>query len=91
MTQDRCTVCAERIIGSEIILTHPMELLGDTCHVESRFGLFGDGVSVGGRLVQGLRQTTMAQKSFWTHSTVPLGDEAQVDARFGPFQTNCKS
>jgi len=26
-----------------------------------------------------------AQKSFWTHSMVPLGDEAQVEARFGPF------
>ena len=26
-----------------------------------------------------------AQKSFWTHSMVPLGDEAQVEALFGPF------
>jgi len=26
-----------------------------------------------------------AQKSFWTHSMVPLGDEAQVEARFGLF------
>ena len=26
-----------------------------------------------------------AQKSFWTHSMVPLGDEAHVEARFGPF------
>jgi hypothetical protein len=25
---------------------HPMELLGDVGHVESRFGLFGDSVSV---------------------------------------------
>ena len=24
-----------------------------------------------------------AQKSFWTHSMVPLGDEAQVEACFG--------
>ena len=24
-----------------------------------------------------------AQKSFWTHSMVPLGEEAQVEARFG--------
>ena len=44
LTQDRCTVCAERTIGSEIILDAPMELLDDTGHVESRFGLFGDGV-----------------------------------------------
>jgi hypothetical protein len=27
----------------------PMELLGDAAHVESRFGPFHDGVSVGGR------------------------------------------
>ena len=26
------------------------------------------------------------QKSFWTHSMVPLGDEAQVEARFTPFR-----
>ena len=25
----------------------------------------------------------VAQKSFWTHSMVPLGDDAQVKARFG--------
>jgi hypothetical protein len=40
-------VCAERTIGSETILDAPMELLGDVGHVKSRFGLFGDGVSVG--------------------------------------------
>ena len=40
MTQDRCTVCVKRTIGSEIIL----ELLGDMGHVKSHFGLFGDSV-----------------------------------------------
>jgi hypothetical protein len=34
-----------------------MELLGDEGHVESRFGLFRDGVCVGARKVHGLRQT----------------------------------
>jgi hypothetical protein len=29
--------------------THPMELLGDMGHVESRFGPFGDSVSVSAR------------------------------------------
>jgi hypothetical protein len=28
---------------------HPMELLGDVGHVESRYSLFGDSVSVGAR------------------------------------------
>jgi hypothetical protein len=28
---------------------HPMELLGDVGHVETRFGLFRDSISVGAR------------------------------------------
>jgi hypothetical protein len=36
---------------------HPMELLGDMGHVQYRFGPFGDSVSVGARLVHGLRLT----------------------------------
>ena len=36
LTQDRCTVCAESTVGYEIILAHPMELLGDVGYVESR-------------------------------------------------------
>ena len=36
LTHDRCMVCAESTIGCEIILAHPMELLGDVGHVESR-------------------------------------------------------
>jgi hypothetical protein len=34
---------------------HLMELLGDVSHVESRFSLFGDSVSVGARLLHALR------------------------------------
>jgi hypothetical protein len=34
-----------------------MELLGDVGHVESHFGLFRDGVSVGARKVHGLCRT----------------------------------
>jgi hypothetical protein len=45
--QDRCTVSAKRTIGLEIILDAP-QLLGEG-HLESRFGLFVDGVSVGAR------------------------------------------
>jgi hypothetical protein len=47
--QDRCTICVECIIGSEIILDVPMELLGDVGHVKSHFSLFGDGVCVSAR------------------------------------------
>ena len=49
LTQDLCMVCAERTIGSEIVLDAPDELLADVGHVESSFGLFGDGVSVSAR------------------------------------------
>jgi hypothetical protein len=47
LTQDRCTVCANCTIGSEIILDAHDELLGDVSHVESRFALFGYCVNVG--------------------------------------------
>ena len=58
-----------------------MELLGDTGHVESRFGPFGDSVNIGARQVQGLRQTYhRLRKSFWMHPMVLLGDKAQVEA-----------
>jgi hypothetical protein len=34
-----------------------MKLLGDVGHAESHFGMFGDSVSFGARLVNCLRQT----------------------------------
>ena len=49
LTQDRCTVCVERTIGSKIILDAPDRLLGDVGHVESLFFSFGDSVSAGAR------------------------------------------
>jgi hypothetical protein len=50
LSQDSCTVCMERSIGSEkSFWTYPMEPLGDMGHVKSRFGPFGDGISVSAR------------------------------------------
>ena len=52
-------------LDQKLFWTHPMELLGgmglvellgDVDLVESRFGPFGDSVSVSARLVHGLRQ-----------------------------------
>ena len=54
--QDTGTVCAKHTIGMKSFGTHPMELLGDVDHVESRFGPVGDSVSVGTRQVHGLRK-----------------------------------
>jgi hypothetical protein len=44
--EDRCTVCAKRTIGSEIILNAPDGSPRRVGHVESRFGPFEDSVSV---------------------------------------------
>ena len=61
LTQDRCMVCIEHTIGSEIISTHPMELLGDVGHVEPHFFPYGDSVCVGARFAPNVPS---AQKSF---------------------------
>ena len=49
LTQDRCMVCAEYTIGSELVLDTPNGLVGDVGHVEPRFSPFRDSVSVGAR------------------------------------------
>jgi hypothetical protein len=57
LTQHRCMLCAERTTSSKTVLDGPDVTLGDLGHVDSRFGLFGDSVSVSARQVHGLRQT----------------------------------
>ena len=47
--QDRCTVCAEHTIGSEIILANPMVLVGDEAQAEACFGPFGGGANLDAR------------------------------------------
>jgi hypothetical protein len=49
LTQERCTFCTIIPQAQKSVWTHLMELLGDVVHVESRFGLFEDSVSVGTR------------------------------------------
>ena len=39
--EDRCTVCAKRTIGSDIIFNALMVLLGDEAQVEASFSPFG--------------------------------------------------
>jgi hypothetical protein len=48
-TQDRCTVCTERVIGSKMFLDAPMELLRYVGQVEARLSLFRDSVHLGTR------------------------------------------
>ena len=52
--KDGCMFCTRHTIGSEIILDAPdgttsMERLADVGHLDSRFFLFGDSVSVSAR------------------------------------------
>jgi hypothetical protein len=47
--QERCTICAECSIGSEIILDVPDGTLGDEAEVEARFGPFGDSANLDAR------------------------------------------
>ena len=44
--EDRCTVCAKRTIGLDIVFNAPMVLLGDEAQVEACFGPFGDSANL---------------------------------------------
>ena len=55
--QDRCTIYANRTIGSGIVLDAPMVLLGDEAQLKARFGRFGDIGNIDARWVHGLRRT----------------------------------
>ena len=47
--QDRCTVCAKRTTGSDIVFNALMVLLGDEAQVEAPFSPFGDSANLDAR------------------------------------------
>ena len=47
--EDRCTVCAKRCIGSDIIFNTPMLLLGYEAQVEATFSPFRDSANLDAR------------------------------------------
>ena len=49
LVQDRCTVCAKRTIGLDIVFNAPMVLLGDDAQVEARFSLCGESANLEAR------------------------------------------
>jgi hypothetical protein len=57
LTQDRCVVCTERTIGSQVVWDAPDGLVSDMGRVEARFSPFGDSVSVSAREVRDLPRT----------------------------------
>jgi hypothetical protein len=82
-------VCVERTIGSEIILTHPIEpLVTWVMWNLTSFRLKTVLVLVQGRCMVCARHS-IGSKSFWTHLMVPLADEAHVEACFGSFWKYC--
>ena len=49
LVEDRCTVCAKRTIGSDIVFNAQMVLLGDGAQVEAPFSPFGDSANLDAR------------------------------------------
>ena len=46
---DRCTVCAKRTIGLDIVFNAPMVLLGDDAQVEARVSSCGESANFDAR------------------------------------------
>jgi hypothetical protein len=61
LTQDRCIVCTELTIGSEIDL----DAIDGTPQVEGCFGLFADSVSVSARQMHGCAKSTLGSEIIW--------------------------
>jgi hypothetical protein len=49
LSQDRCMFVSNVPQAQKSFWSHVMDHLGDVGHVESRFGMFGESVSVGAR------------------------------------------
>ena len=49
LLQDRCTVCAKRTIGSEIVLDAPDGTTSDEAQVEDHLGPLGDSANLDAR------------------------------------------
>ena len=64
---------------------HPMELLNDVCHMESRFSRFRNSVSFGARYVHGLCLLHQSLRNHFGSTCWYFGEEAQVEARFDLF------
>ena len=47
--QDRCTICAKRTIGLDIVFNAPMVLLGDEAQVEAPFSPSGESANLDAR------------------------------------------
>jgi hypothetical protein len=55
-TQDRCTICAKRTIGSESFWSHLIVHLGDVDQAKAHFNPFGYSFNLSTRQVHDLRR-----------------------------------
>jgi hypothetical protein len=87
LIQDSCTVLRRTYRKLKNHFGHTRwKLVGYVGHVESRFGPFGDSVSLGARQIHSLHQTYHSlRKSFWTHPMELLSDVGHIESPFGPF------
>jgi len=82
----RCTICAKRTIGSEIVLDIMMVLLRDEAQVDACFVLFGDSAKLDARYVYGLCRTYHRLRNHFGCTPMErLGDVGHVEPRFDPF------
>jgi hypothetical protein len=72
-------------INKFLVVMHPMELLDDMCHMESRCGQFRNSVSFGARYVHGLRLMHHSLRNHFGSTCWFFREEAQVEARFDLF------
>jgi hypothetical protein len=68
LTQDTYMVCNEHTTRKKSFWTHPIELLGDVGHGESRFDPFGDNVSTCARYVHCLQRTYYWLRNHFGHT-----------------------
>ena len=84
LSQDRCTVCVEHIIGSKIILDTPdgTPRLRSSCgillHLEIVLILTQDSCTV-------CVECAIGSEIIWTHQMELLGDMGHVESHFFPF------
>ena len=62
LVQDRCTVCAKRTIGSDIVLVAPDGTPMEEAQLEGHFGPFGDSANLDARSVHGFPECSIGSE-----------------------------
>ena len=68
LVQDRCTVCAKRTVGLDIVFNAPMVLLDNEAQVEARFSPFGDSANLVADRCTVCTERTIGSEIIFTHA-----------------------